>query len=185
MKIFLIGFMGSGKTYWGRLLSVKLQLPFSDLDTVITEAEKRSVADIFAESGEEYFRYKEKETLEKIVREQDRFILSCGGGTPCFFNNIEFMKKNGKVVWLNTSIDVLKERLLKERKTRPLIRDIDDAELKRYIVRKLSERRMYYEQADLMVNEEGISLEHLISLLLRNELKDSTDRLRDNEYTDE
>ena len=185
MKIFLIGFMGSGKTHWGKLLSIKLQLPFHDLDTVITEIEKRSVADIFAEQGEEYFRYKEKETLESIVKEEESFILSCGGGTPCFFNNIEYMKKNGKVVWLNTSIDVLKERLLKERMSRPLIREIDDAELKRYIVRKLSERKMYYEQADLMVNEESISLENLISLLLRNESKDSSDRLRDNEYTDE
>ncbi|HTI08396.1 MAG TPA: shikimate kinase [Puia sp.] len=179
MKIFLIGFMGSGKTHWGRLLSAKLQLPFSDLDTVIVEKEKRSVSEIFAEKGEEYFRYLEKEVLEDIVREQDHFILSCGGGTPCFFNNIEFMKKHGKVVWLNTSIDVLQKRLVKEKMSRPLIREIGDAELKRYIIRKLSERRMYYEQADVMVSEESVTLEQLILLLLEEE-KDA-DRMRDHD----
>src|SRR6516165_1322877 len=148
MKIFLIGFMGSGKTHWGQLLADKLQLPFYDLDTIVTEKEGKTISDIFAEKGEEYFRYKEKESLEELVTEREQFILSSGGGTPCFFNNIEFMKKNGKVVWLNTSVDVLKERLLKERMSRPLIREVDDEELKRFIIRKLSERKMYYEQAD-------------------------------------
>jgi len=176
MKIFLIGFMGSGKTYWGKLLSVKLQLPFRDLDTVIVEKEGKSVADIFAEKGEEYFRYQEKEMLEQIAKEEESFILSCGGGTPCFFNNIEFMKKSGKVVWLNTSVEVLKERLLKERMTRPLIREIGDAELKRYIIRKLSERKMSYEQADVIVNEESISLERLIYLVLQDDPQDSERR---------
>ena|ERR1700743_1497540 len=168
MKIFLIGFMGSGKTHWGRLLAAKLGLPFRDLDTVIVENEKRSVSEIFAQKGEEYFRYQEKQTLEEITGEEESFILSCGGGTPCFFNNIEFMKKSGKVIWLNTSIDVLQERLLKEQMSRPLIREIDSAGLKRYIIRKLSERRMYYQQADVMVNEENITLEELTRLLFEN-----------------
>lgn len=169
MKIFLIGFMGSGKTHWGNLLSAKLHLPFRDLDSVIVEREKKTVSEIFSDKGEEYFRYMEKEVLEEIVREHESFILSCGGGTPCFFNNIEFMKKSGKVIWLNTSIDVLKERLVKEKMSRPLIRDIDDDELKRYISRKLSERKLYYEQADLMVNEECVSLDQLIHLLFKEE----------------
>ncbi|MES1223923.1 MAG: shikimate kinase [Bacteroidota bacterium] len=169
MKIFLIGFMGSGKTHWGRLLSEKLQLPFFDLDSVIIQKENKSVSEIFAQSGEEYFRYKEKEILEETVNEQEKFILSCGGGTPCFFNNIEFMKKNGAVVWLNTSIDVLKERLLKERMSRPLIRSVSDKELKSYIIRKLSERKIYYEQADIIVNEENITLNNLVELLLMHE----------------
>jgi shikimate kinase len=167
--------MGSGKTHWGKLLAAKLQLAFRDLDTVIVGKEQRSVSDIFSQKGEEYFRYKEKETLEEIVREQNSIILSCGGGTPCFFNNIEFMKKSGKVVWLNTSVDVLKDRLLKERLSRPLIRDIDGADLKRYIIRKLSERRMYYQQADVVVNEESITSEEFIELLFREEKYTGTD----------
>ena len=177
MKIFLIGFMGSGKTHWGRLLSAKLGLSFFDLDTIIVEQEKRSVADIFSDKGEEYFRYREKETLERIADEQDGFILSCGGGTACFFNNIEFMKRNGKVIWLNTSSEVLQQRLLKERKSRPLIKGVDDGDLSRYILRKLSERRMYYQQADVMVNEESVTLDELILLLFRSEQE--PDRMRE------
>ncbi len=157
--------MGSGKTHWGKLLSAKLQLPFFDLDTVIISTEKKTISEIFAEKGEEYFRYREKEVMEELVNDHSAFILSCGGGTPCFFNSIEFMKKNGTVVWLNTSVAVLKERLLKERLSRPLIRTVGESELKNYIIRKLGERKMYYEQADIMVNEEGISLEKLIDLL--------------------
>ena len=172
MKIFLIGFMGSGKTHWGKQLSSKLGLPFYDLDTVIVEKEHRTVAEIFEESGEEYFRYQEKEMLEAISAEKESFILSCGGGTPCFFNNIEFMKKNGKVIWLNTSVDILKQRLLKERQTRPLISEVNDEELRRYIVKKLSERRMYYQQADVTVSEENTNLEELIQLLLNDQESD-------------
>lgn len=175
--------MGSGKTHWGKLLADKLGLPFMDLDTVIVEKEGKSVAEIFSAEGEEYFRFREKDVLEEIVADTGHFILSCGGGTPCFFNNIEFMKRNGKVVWLNTAIDVLKERLLKERMTRPLIREIGDGELRLYIIRKLGERRMYYEQADVMINEESITLEKLIPLLLkepsRDEIVDSRERDRD------
>jgi shikimate kinase len=157
--------MGSGKTHWGKLLADKLQLPFFDLDTVIIAKEKMTVTEIFSKRGEEYFRYKEKEVLEELVNDQKEFIISSGGGTPCFFNNIEFMKRNGRVIWLNTSIEILKQRLLKERMSRPLIRDIGEAELKAYIIRKLSERKIYYEQADVMVNEEGVVLEPLIELL--------------------
>jgi shikimate kinase len=172
MKIFLIGFMGSGKTHWGRQISAKLNLPFYDLDTVIIDREKRSVADIFAAKGEEYFRYMEKETLEDLSAGQESFILSCGGGTPCFFNNIEFMKKNGKVIWLNTSIDVLTHRLQRERISRPLISNVDAEDLRRYIVKKLSERRMYYQQADVTVDEEKTTLDELIRILLQNEQPD-------------
>jgi shikimate kinase len=164
----LIGFMGSGKTHWGKKLSESLQIPFRDLDTVITERENKSVSAIFEREGEEHFRYLEKQVLEDLALHPDDLILSCGGGTPCFFNNIDFMKKHGKVIWLNTSIDVLKNRLAKEKVTRPLIKDIDDDDLIRYITRKLSERKMYYEQAHVMVNEENLTLPGLLDLLNQN-----------------
>ena len=164
-KIFLIGFMGSGKTHWGKLLSTEMQLPFVDLDLAISEREKLDIPGIFAEKGEEYFRYREKEMLEELVTAKENFILSCGGGAPCFFNNIELMKKNGTVIWLNTSIGLLQERLLKERLSRPLIRKIGEHDLRNYIIRKLGERKMYYEQADVMVNEDDLSLEKLGELI--------------------
>lgn len=167
MRIFLIGFMGSGKTHWGRQVAQRLHLPFYDLDEVITAAEHRTIPDIFGESGEEYFRNKEKDTLEKLVDENTNMVLSCGGGTPCFFNNIEFMKKYGTVVWLNTHVDVMLHRLMKERELRPLLKDIPNDDLKHYIIRKLNERRMYYEQADVIIDkEDAISMNDFIQTVL-------------------
>jgi shikimate kinase len=165
MRIFLIGFMGSGKTHWGTQIAEKLQIPFYDLDAVIVNNEGMNISEIFTNKGEEYFRYIEKQTLEDLVSREENFVLSAGGGTPCFFNNIEFMKRSGKVLWLNTSLEALNKRLMKEKMTRPLLRGITEADLRAYIIRKLSERKMYYEQADLMVHEETTDLESFISLL--------------------
>jgi shikimate kinase len=167
MRIFLIGFMGSGKTHWGKQLSQRLQLSFFDLDEVIVQAEQQNIPDIFATKGEEYFRNKEKEMLEKLVDENTSMVVSCGGGTPCFFNNIEFMKKYGTVVWLNTAVNVLLGRLMKERNLRPLLKDISDEELRNYIMRKLNERRMYYEQADVIIDkEDAFSMNDFIQTVL-------------------
>lgn len=159
--------MGSGKTHWGKQLAHRLQLSFYDLDEVIVQQEDRSVTEIFADCGEEYFRLLEKQTLEKLVDSNVSMVLSCGGGTPCFFNNIEYMKKHGTVVWLNTQVDVLLTRLLREKPQRPLIKDITDDDLRIYIIRKLNERRMYYEQADVIFDkEDGISMNEFIQTVL-------------------
>lgn len=167
MRIFLIGFMGSGKTHWGKQVAHRLQLPFFDLDEVITQSEQLTIPEIFATSGEEYFRVKEKEMLEKLVEEHSSMIVSCGGGTPCFFNNIEFMKKYGIVVWLNTHVEVLLQRLIKEKQQRPLLREIRDEDLRNYIIRKLNERRMYYEQADVVIDkEDAFSMNDFIQTVL-------------------
>lgn len=166
MKFFLIGFMGSGKTHWGSLLAGKFNLPFFDLDKVISDNEKKTISEIFAEKGEEYFRYSEKESLEQLVEENQKFIISCGGGTPCFFNNIQFMKRRGRVVWLNTNVDILVTRLLKEKNSRPLIRDIAEDELKPYILKKILSRKIYYEQADIAVNEESLSVDTFAEILM-------------------
>jgi shikimate kinase len=160
MKIFLIGFMGSGKSYWGRRLSEKLMLPFFDLDEQVESNEGKSITQVFAEQGEEYFRMLEKDTLHIISESHDSFIMATGGGTPCYFNNIEFMKKNGTVVWISTPVDLLFERLLKEKDKRPLIKDLDDDQLKRFIIKKFSDRKIYYEQADIMVEEEEKKVFH-------------------------
>jgi len=167
MRIFLIGFMGSGKTHWGKQVAQRLSLPFFDLDEVIVAAEKRTIPEIFDESGEEYFRSKERATLEDLVDKNINMVLSCGGGTPCFFNNIEFMKKYGTAVWLNTHVDVLLHRLMKERIQRPLLKDIADDDLKHFIIRKLNERRMYYELADVVIDkEDAISMNDFIQTVL-------------------
>jgi len=167
MRVFLIGFMGSGKTHWGKQLAAQLKIPFYDLDEVISSKENKSVTEIFAELGEEAFRVIEKEHLEALIDENTSMVLSCGGGTPCFFNNIETMKKYGVVVWLNTHIEILLSRLMNEKSARPLIRNIADDDMKSFIIRKLNERRMYYEQADVILdNENSISINEFIQTIL-------------------
>lgn len=162
MKIFLIGFMGSGKTYWGRLLSKKLGIRFFDLDEQVTEHAGKSIPEIFASEGEEQFRLMEKDALHIITESQDSFVMACGGGSPCYFNNIEYMNSAGTTVWINTPIDILHSRLLLEKDKRPLIRDLSDEQLKGFIIKKFSDRRIYYEQADVILDEEPVELDKLI-----------------------
>ena len=158
--------MGSGKTHWGKLLAQRLRLPFYDLDSIIVETEGMSISEIFQEKGEEYFRLQERDLLRDIIQKHPSLVLSCGGGTPCFFNNIDFLKKEGVVVWLNTSIEALEARLTKEKATRPLIRDISDAEMRSYILKKMNDRRLYYEQADVHVEEATVTMESLLQQIL-------------------
>jgi shikimate kinase len=162
MKIFLIGFMGTGKTYWGRRLSEKLRLPFFDLDEQMESNEGKPITQIFAEQGEEYFRLLEKDTLHIISESHDSFIMATGGGTPCYFNNIEFMKKSGTVLWISTPVDTLFERLLKEKDKRPLLKNLTDDQLKGFIIKKFSDRKIYYEQADIMVEEADKDIDKIV-----------------------
>jgi shikimate kinase len=162
MKIFLLGFMGSGKTYWGRLLSQKLQVPFFDLDEQIVNSEGKSINEIFDSNGEEYFRLLEKDTLHIITESHDSMVMACGGGTPCYFNNIEYMNRQGTTVWLDVPFQVLYERLIKERSRRPLLKDLSDDQVRSFIIKKFSDRKIYYEQADITVNENPILLDSLI-----------------------
>lgn len=162
MKIFLIGFMGSGKSYWGHRLGEKLGIHFFDLDEQVVNAEGKSINEIFEQHGEEYFRVREKEVMHIMTESHQSFIMACGGGTPCFFNNIEYMNQAGTTVWLNTPVEILFERLLKEREARPLLRDLTDDQLRGFISRKFADRKIYYEQADVMIEDENISLDQFI-----------------------
>jgi shikimate kinase len=163
MKIFLIGFMGSGKTHWGHLLSEKLGIRFFDLDEQVSEHSGKSIPEIFAESGEEQFRLLEKEVLHIITESHDCFVMACGGGSPCYFNNIDYMNQAGTTVWINVPLDTLFERLVLEKEKRPLIKDLSDEQLKGFIAKKFSDRRIYYEQATVTVDEEPVQLDHLIT----------------------
>ena len=163
MKVFLIGFMGCGKTYWGRQLSEKLGVPFFDLDEKITEQEGRPINKIFKTDGEEYFRMLEKDVLHLLTESHESFVMACGGGTPCFFNTIDYLKKQGTVVWINCSTDCLYQRLLKEKDQRPLISSIPDEQLKTFIIKKYSSRKIFYQQANVILPDEKITLENLLS----------------------
>jgi shikimate kinase len=162
MKIFLIGFMGSGKTHWGRLLSQKLSLPFFDLDEQVTTHAGKTIPEIFATEGEEHFRLLEKEVLHIITESHESFVMACGGGAPCFFNNIEYMNQAGTTVWINTPAATLFDRLIKEKEKRPLIKGLTDDQLHGFILKKYADRKIYYEQATITIDEEPVQLELLI-----------------------
>ncbi|MHB1922905.1 MAG: shikimate kinase [Chitinophagaceae bacterium] len=165
MKIFLLGFMGAGKSHWGKLLAAELHLPFLDLDEEIVKFCGKSVADIFEENGETYFRETEREFLIKIS-EGPGFILSCGGGTPCFFDNMEFMKRTGTTVWLNPSTEVMVGRIQKKMFKRPLIAHLSKLELLDFVERKLLERVPFYQQADIVVDTGNLTLTEFTQKLL-------------------
>ena len=162
MKIFLIGFMGTGKTYWGQLLSQKLQIPFFDLDEQIVASEEKDINEIFASDGEEYFRLLEKDTLHIITESYDSFVMATGGGTPCYFNNVEYMNQSGTTVWISTPIEVLFERLVKEKQNRPLLRDLNENQVKGFIIKKFSDRKIYYEQATVIIDEDNKVLDKIV-----------------------
>ena len=112
-KIFLIGFMGSGKTYWGKIWAAKCGLQFLDLDEVIEQEEKKSVDKIFEQNGEAYFRQRETEVLKTFTQKQN-CIIACGGGTPCFNNNMQWMNDNGTTVYLLATPNQILQRVITE-----------------------------------------------------------------------
>jgi len=154
--------MGAGKTYWGKALSEKLKVPFFDLDEQIANNAGQTIPEIFATKGEEQFRLLETDTLHLIAECHDQFVLSCGGGTPCYFNNIDYMNQSGVTVWLNTAHVVLLERLMNEKESRPLVKDLNEEELSSFILKKMADRKIYYEQAKVAVNESPMNIESLI-----------------------
>ena len=166
MKIFLIGFMGSGKTHWGRLLSEKLGIRFFDLDEQVVEQAGKPITEIFAADGEEQFRMMEKDILHIITESHDSFVMACGGGSPCYFNNIEYMNQSGTSVWINTPLDTIFSRLISEKDKRPLIKSLSDDQLKSFISKKFADRKIYYEQADVVVDDDPLPLEQLIQKVL-------------------
>src|SRR6187401_1227795 len=109
MKIFLVGFMGSGKTYWGKIWAQKNAMNFFDLDALIEEQEKKTIAAIFETEGEEYFREKEAMVLRTLPGAND-CIIACGGGTPCYHDNMKWMNEHGGTVYLDTTVRDLFER---------------------------------------------------------------------------
>lgn len=144
-------------------MSKKLQLPFFDLDDVIEEQQGKSITAIFEEMGEEHFRMLEKDSLYLLTESHENFVMACGGGAPCFFNNIDYMKSRGITVWINCTADSLYNRLVKEKEKRPLVKAIPDEELKSFIVKKYADRKIFYQQAAVILAEESLTLDALIA----------------------
>jgi shikimate kinase len=169
-KIILLGYMGCGKSTIAKLLAEKVSLPYLDLDEIIEKRENVAVKNIFSEKGEIYFRKLEHDIFSDLMKNQDDFILSLGGGTPCYANNHELLKgENVFSIYLNGSIPTLYERLINENENRPLIADKSEKELKEYIAKNLFDRSYYYNQAQFKVVIDGKSAKEItneIELLL-------------------
>ncbi|HET8736389.1 MAG TPA: shikimate kinase [Pricia sp.] len=160
MQIVLLGYMGSGKTTVGKKLAAALELRFLDLDEYIETGEKQSIAEIFEGRGELYFRKQEQLYLLEILSQKSDFILSTGGGTPCYGDNLNILlASKAAVVYLKVPIMELVQRLVKQKAQRPLIRHIPDGELPEFIGKHLFERNNFYNRANLIIDCEAKSPE--------------------------
>lgn len=164
-KIFLIGFMGSGKSYWGNRWAAKYELPFIDLDKLVEQKENKTIAAIFEENGEEYFRKLETDCL-KAVSGKRSFIMACGGGAPCFNNNMQWMNEQGTTVYLSAAPEFLYNRVVEEKDRRPLLKNLAGSELFSFIEKKLEEREPFYRQAKIILPSEELNTGSLQSLNL-------------------
>ena len=164
MKVVLIGYMASGKSSVGRLLAKELSVEFIDLDAYIEKEQQKSIDAIFSEKGEIFFRKLENEMLQKVLKEHESILLSTGGGTPCYANNIETILNNSDhSIYLQLSVSCLVERISSEKDQRPLVKDIKDDELPEFVGKHLFERRQYYEQAKHIVGNEKKTLEEVVA----------------------
>lgn len=168
MEIILVGYMGCGKSTVAQNLSKVLNLKMIDLDEYIVEKESISIPEIFKVKGEIYFRKLETRTLEEIFKSQKNYVLSVGGGTPCYGNNIDLIIKNGISFYLKASIQTLNERLLKEKKSRPLIKNILDQDLLEFIAKHLFERNPYYEKTSYTVNIDNKNVDEIVKEISLN-----------------
>lgn len=147
--------MGCGKSTMGRAVSALTGVPFIDLDNYIEQRFHITVKEIFAQRGEGGFRDVERRMLQEVADFED-VIVACGGGTPCFFDNMEYMNTHGTTVFLNTPIDRLHSRLMRGRHKRPLIADKDDEELMTFIKEALAKRMDHYSKAQISFSSERL-----------------------------
>ncbi len=162
-KVVFVGYMGSGKSFIGKLLSEKTGLLFLDLDQVIEQQEKCCIKEIFENKGEIYFRKIEHIIFKDLMLNNSSFVLSLGGGTPCYANNHEMLKNQDVVsIYLNTSIDTLYKRLILEKDKRPILANKLATEMKEFIAKHLFERSYYYNQSKFKIDVYNKSAEDIV-----------------------
>jgi len=166
MIITLMGYMGSGKSIVSNELSSKLRFKNIDLDNEISSEIGLSIPEIFQKKGELFFRKKEKEILERVLESQEDVVLSLGGGTPCYYNNIDLINERSVSVYLVANVNALVKNLLYEREKRPLIAGIKEEELPNFIGQHLMERNHYYSKAKVTVMVNDWDLDRIVSDIL-------------------
>ncbi len=163
MIISLIGYMGCGKSHISKVLSKKMGLKLIDLDKEIISRNEKSITEIFEKQGEIYFRKQERVILEEILNSEKDCILSLGGGTPAYYNNIDIINQSSESIYLRSSVGTLTERLLKQKQKRPLIAKIADEDLPEFIAKHLFERQVFYAQAKYTVSTDAKTPEEIVA----------------------
>ena len=170
IRIFLIGYMGAGKTTLGKAFAREMGLTFVDLDWYIEERFHKSIRQLFTERGEDGFRELEKRMLHEAA-EFENVVISTGGGTPCFFDNVEYMNTMGDTIFLDVDIKVLFRRLKVAKQQRPLLAQKNDEELMAFITENLQKRLPFYTKAKHVFHGERLEDRH--------QIKESVERLKE------
>jgi len=167
MRIYLIGFMGCGKTTLGRRLAKYAGLQFIDMDYYIEKRNFKTVPQIFAEEGETGFRDKERKALHELS-EMTNVVIATGGGAPCFFDNIDLMNRTGKTIYLNINPKILADRLMNSKTDRPLIKGKSKDELVAFIDRTLREREKYYSRARYQITRSDMDMDEVLDMIRKD-----------------
>ena len=165
MRVFLIGFMASGKSSAGKKLAKKTGLPFIDLDNYIEEKYNTTIRLLIYDKGMDEFRKIEKQSLETIINKNSNVLISTGGGTSCYFDNMKLMNDTGVTIYLEVDIPTLVDRLMHAKQDRPLIWGKSREDLTVYATELLGKRHNYYKQAKHTVNGKNLKTESLINIL--------------------
>ncbi|MFW5822309.1 MAG: shikimate kinase [Tangfeifania sp.] len=164
MRIYLIGYMGCGKTTLGKRLSKHMGLQFIDMDHYIEKRNCKTVPQLFKEFGELGFRQRERKALEELAEFTD-IVIATGGGAPCFFDNIDLMNRTGKTIYLNIHPKILASRLLKSKTERPLIKGKSRNELIEFIDETLRKRNKFYKQANYEITRPDVDLDEVAKMI--------------------
>ena len=168
--VILVGFMGAGKSTVGKLLAETIGVPFIDSDEWIADKEQATVSDVFATKGEAYFRQLEKAFLDQLAHEQPA-VIAVGGGLPCFGDNMLKLKELGLVVYVNTSLQTLTQRLKNDSQNRPLLAAVKDEELFRFVEDLISIRKVFYKMAHVIVPNESNKPKELVEKIQKERVK--------------
>ena len=161
MKIYLVGFMGSGKTTAAKKAASRLKLTHIDIDSLIENKYCESIKNIFKNEGEDWFRVIEREVLISTFS-MDDVVVSTGGGTPCFFDNMDLINSNGTSFYIKIKYKALLNRLINSKKERPLIINMKNEDLELYVKQLLEKRETYYNKAHYTIEGESINIDHII-----------------------
>lgn len=167
MIISLLGYMGSGKSHISKNLSQKINFKLIDLDQKISEQHGISIPEIFQTRGEIYFRKEEKRILEQLLNSEENLILSLGGGTPVYYDNMNIINEKSKSIFLRASVNTLTNRVLLQKNSRPLISKLEDSDIPEFIAKHLFERNPYYSQAHFSIDTDSKSASEISEEIIK------------------